>query len=165
MVKNPPCNAGHGFDPWSRTIPHATGQLSQPMHQSLSLCSGTQEPQLLRLICHDYWGAHTRSLCSATQEATAEAARTLQLESGPGLCSWRAHAQQRRPSATKTNQQTFVKINQSINKWHVHRHFKRIVNIHMYLITGLQNTWNKTDRNKGRKTLFNTSWNISTLHL
>ena len=29
VVKNPPANAaGHGFDPWSRKIPHATEQLS-----------------------------------------------------------------------------------------------------------------------------------------
>ena len=28
VVKNPPANPGDEFDPWSRKIPHATGQLS-----------------------------------------------------------------------------------------------------------------------------------------
>ena len=39
VVKNPPANAGgHGFDPWSRKIPHAAEQLS--------LCATTTEPVL-----------------------------------------------------------------------------------------------------------------------
>ena len=39
VVKNPPANAaGHGFDPWSRKIPHAAEQLS--------LCATTTEPAL-----------------------------------------------------------------------------------------------------------------------
>ena len=28
VVENPPANAGHGFDPWSGNVPHATEQLS-----------------------------------------------------------------------------------------------------------------------------------------
>ena len=37
VVKNPPANAGgHGFEPWSGKIPHATEQLSP--------CATTTEP-------------------------------------------------------------------------------------------------------------------------
>ena len=28
VVKNPPANGGHGFEPWSGKIPHAAEQLS-----------------------------------------------------------------------------------------------------------------------------------------
>ena len=37
VVRNPPANAGgHGFEPWSRKIPHAAEQLSP--------CTTTTEP-------------------------------------------------------------------------------------------------------------------------
>ena len=42
MVKNPPLEcSGHGFNPWSRRIPQATGQLSP--------CTTTTGPVLLSL--------------------------------------------------------------------------------------------------------------------
>ena len=42
MVKNPLANAeeGHGFDPWSRKVPHAMGQLSP--------CTSTREATPVR---------------------------------------------------------------------------------------------------------------------
>ena len=40
----------HGFDPWSRKIPHAVEQLS-PRTQLLSLCSGTRETIAVRSPC------------------------------------------------------------------------------------------------------------------
>ena len=40
-----PMQGGHGFDPWSRKIPHAAEQLS--------LCATTTEP-----ACHNYRSAH-----------------------------------------------------------------------------------------------------------
>ena len=42
VVKNLPASRGHGFEPWSGKILHATKQL-------LSLCSRAREPQLLSL--------------------------------------------------------------------------------------------------------------------
>ena len=41
-VKNLPANAGDKFDPWSRKIPHASGQLS--------LCATTTEPPHLEPV-------------------------------------------------------------------------------------------------------------------
>ena len=47
MVENLSANAGgHGFDPWSRKIPHATEQLSM-----CALCSATREATAMRSPC------------------------------------------------------------------------------------------------------------------
>ena len=69
---------GHGFEPWSRKIPHAAEQL-------LSLYSKARELQLL-------------SPCAATTEARAPRACAPQQEKPP---QWEAHAPQRRPNAAK----------------------------------------------------------------
>ena len=60
---------GHEFDPWSRKIPHATGQLAS-LPQPLSLSSRAHEPWLLKpshLTASapqqekpSHWGAHTQ---------------------------------------------------------------------------------------------------------
>ena len=57
---------GHGFEPWSRKIPHAVEQLT-PAPQILSLCSRAREPQLL-------------SPCATTTEACTPRARAPQQE-------------------------------------------------------------------------------------
>ena len=66
----------HGFDPWSRKIPHASEQLGHA--QLLSLCSRAGEPQLL-------------SPCAATTEAQAPRAGAPQQEKPP---QWEAHSPQ-----------------------------------------------------------------------
>ena len=62
LVKSPSGHAGeHGFDPWSRKIPPATGQLSP--------------------TSHNYWSLPPWSPCSATREATSVGSPWLQLDS------------------------------------------------------------------------------------
>ena len=62
-------NKRHGFDPWSRKIPHAAEQLS--------LCFTTIEPVLwspgataTELVCGNYGNPCALELCSIAREAT-----------------------------------------------------------------------------------------------
>ena len=52
VVKNLPCNARDGFDPWSRKSPHAVAQLS--------LCNTTIEPALLGPVLHNKRSHHNK---------------------------------------------------------------------------------------------------------
>ena len=69
---------GHGSDPWSRRIPHATGQLS---------------PQAATAEAHTPW-----DLRSTTKEAAAMRSPRTTARGAPTRCS------QRKPTATKTQQ-------------------------------------------------------------
>ena len=110
---------GHQFGPCSGTIPHATGQLSQPVPQLLSLCSGTREPRLLRPPYPEPVLRNTGGHC---RSSSLTATRV-----GPALCSWRAQAQQQRPSATRTRSVDLRK-NQKIKKLSVGEYIIRSSN-------------------------------------
>ena len=75
MVKNPPANAEHRFDPWSGKIPHAAEQISQcTMTSELVLLSpGTTSTEPTHCTC--------RSLCSTTRETTAVRSPSTHLDS------------------------------------------------------------------------------------
>ena len=80
---------GHGFEPWSRKIPHAAEQLSP--------CAIITEP-----MCHNYWSLHAWSLCSTAREATAMRGPSPATKSSPRSPQLeKAHVQQRRPNAAK----------------------------------------------------------------
>ena len=85
----------HGFDPWSRKIPHASGQLSR--------CGTTPEPEW----CH-YWNPHTLEpvLCNKRSHGS-ETPRTSNQRVAPAL-----HKESEKP----TNQQrpNIAKINKYI---------------------------------------------------
>ena len=81
---------GHGFNPWSRDIPHTADQLS--------LCVLTTEPKL--------W-----SLCSATREATTM--RSLRITTKSNPCSLQLEKtceQQQRPSTANKNHIVHLKL-------------------------------------------------------
>ena len=61
---------GHGFDPWSKKIPHAAEQLSQ--------CAITTEP-----TCCSYWSPCISSLCSEIREANALKSLCAAIKSNP----------------------------------------------------------------------------------
>ena len=77
---------GHGFDPCSKRIPHATGQLS---------------PQAATAEAHTPW-----NLCSTTEEAAAMRSPRTTTREEPPFAATRENPQQRRPS--KVNKQTSV---------------------------------------------------------
>ena len=76
MVKNPHAMKAHRFNPWSRKIPHAVGQLSpgttttEPCALELMLL--TKRSHLHEKPVHSYWrvapaGCNWRKLCIATK--------------------------------------------------------------------------------------------------
>ena len=73
---------GHGFEPWSRKIPHAAEQLGP--------CTITTEPVLwsprattTEPVCHNHWSPCALSPCSTTREATAMRGPRSAMKSGP----------------------------------------------------------------------------------
>ena len=90
VVKNLPVTAGgHGVEPWSGKIPHATEQLSP--------CTTITEP-----THHKYWSLCAYSPCSTTREANAMRSPCTTTKSSPSSPQLeKHHAQQRRPNAAK----------------------------------------------------------------
>ena len=68
---------GHGFNSWSRKIPHATGQLS-PGAQTAKLGSRVREPQLL-----SPQAPTTEALGLETREATATTSLSTTMKNSP----------------------------------------------------------------------------------
>ena len=93
VVKNSPANARkHGFNPRSGKIPHALEQRSP-----LSPFATTTEP-----AWHTYWSPSTKSLCSATREATEMRSLRTATKSSPwSLLLEKVPVQQGRPSTAK----------------------------------------------------------------
>ena len=93
--KKSPCqNRGHEFNPWSRKIPHAAGQLS--------LCATTSKLERPRAHELPLLKPVLQSLCSATRETTAvRSPRTPTRVQPPLLLQLeKVHVQQPRPSTT-----------------------------------------------------------------
>ena len=92
---------GHGFEPWSGRIPHATEQLNP--------CATAAEPALCspratatEPVCHNCWGPHSWRPCSATGEATAMRGQRIAVKSSPSSPQLEgARAQRRGPNAAK----------------------------------------------------------------
>ena len=93
---------GHGFEPWSGKIPHATEQLSlcatttEPVLWSpWATTTEAREPQLLKSMSHNYW-----SPWATTTEACSPRARAPQQEKPPRR---EALAPQQRIAPTRCN--------------------------------------------------------------
>jgi len=82
----------HGFDPWSRKIPHAMKQLSLCV-ANLSLCPRPREPQVLKPL-------HARASALQQKKPLQREATPLYSSSYPPPLE-KARAQQQRPSTAK----------------------------------------------------------------
>ena len=97
----------HGFNPWSRKLPHAAEQLC--------LCTSTIEPVLqspeatsTEPTHRSYWSPHTWSLCTPTREATAMRSPCIAARGKPLLGATREKPpQQQRPSTVENKLKFF----------------------------------------------------------
>ena len=100
----------HGFDPWSRKIPHASEQLSS--------CLTTSEPVLGSPGTATTEARSPQSLCSTTRKATARGSPCTAMSSSRFLRLEKALMQQQRPRTVKNKYRNKTNLKKYIDPFY-----------------------------------------------